>query len=105
MDSQLVIENRVGDCEICQDACPWNKRHIESPLSTQLTLSFQKEIEKWNKYFYLPDLVDLTEEKYKKVFGPLNTGIPYVVFHRNVLLAMERAKNTSESEHGLSDHS
>jgi len=46
-------------------------KSFESPLSTQLTLSFQKEIEKWNKYFYLPDLVDLTKEKYKEVFGAL----------------------------------
>lgn len=91
-ESQIVMENRVGDCEICQDACPWNKKHIKSPLSTQLTLSFHNEIEKWNRYFYLPDLVDLTEEKYKKAFGSLNTGISYLVFHRNVLIANERAK-------------
>jgi epoxyqueuosine reductase len=91
-DSKIVMENRVGDCEICQDACPWNKKHIETPLSIQLTLSFQKEIEKWNKYFYLPDLIDLTEEKYKKVFGPLKTDIAYGVFHRNIISAMERAK-------------
>jgi len=88
-DSKIVMENRIGDCEICQDACPWNKKHIETPLSTQLTLSFQKEIEKWNKYFYLPDLIDLTEEKYKIVFGSLKTDIPYGVFHRNIINAME----------------
>lgn len=92
-DSKIVMENRVGDCEICQDACPWNKKHIENPLLTKLTLSFQKDIEKWNRYFYLPDLADLTKEKYKEVFGPLKTDIPYDVFHRNVLIAMERVKN------------
>lgn len=92
--ARFAMENRVGDCEICQEACPWNRKHLEKPISTKLTLSFRKkEMKKWERTFYLPHLIDLTEKDYKKVFGALKTDIPYGVFHRNVRLALERAKN------------
>ena len=85
-----VLENRVGDCEICQQVCPWNKKHIESPLETKLTRSFREKIDYWNNFFYLPDLVKLSEEEYREKLGPLNTEISYEIFHRNVLLAFEK---------------
>jgi len=91
---QIVMENRIGDCEICQQACPWNRKHLDNPLVTNMTVSFQKKIEDWENLFYLPDLVDLSEEGYREKLGHLNTGIPYNTFHRNILIAMERAKNS-----------
>lgn len=91
-NAQAVMENRVGDCEICQHACPWNRKHLDNPLVTKLTESFQKKIEDWENFFYLPDLVELSEKGYREKLGHLNTGIPYKIFHRNVLIAMERAK-------------
>ena len=86
------MENRIGDCEICQLACPWNRKHLDNPLSTDMTESFQKKIEDWEIFFYLPDLVELSEKVYREKLGHLNTGIPYNLFQRNVLIAMERAK-------------
>jgi len=94
--AQAVMENRVGDCEICQHACPWNKKHLDNPLVTKLTESFQKKIEDWENFFYLPDLVELSEKGYREKLGHLNTGIPYKIFHRNVLIAMERAEKIGE---------
>jgi epoxyqueuosine reductase len=91
---QLIMENRIGDCEICQEVCPWNKKHIENPLQTKLTLSFKKH--KWVKHSYLPDLINMSEEEYKNTFGQLNTDIPYTIFHRNVLTAMQQRKNNPE---------
>jgi ferredoxin len=87
LTAQSVMQNRVGDCEICQQVCPWNKRHLDSPLPTKLTVSFQKKIEEWEKFFHLPGLVELTEKEYDESLGRLKTGIPFHLFHRNVLMA------------------
>jgi len=93
---QIVMENRIGDCEICQQACPWNRKHLDNPLVTNMTESFQKKIEDWEKFFYLPNLVALSEKGYREMLDHLNTSIPYKIFHRNVLIAMERAKKVGE---------
>jgi len=88
---QVAMENRIGDCEICQDSCPWNKKHLDNPLVTKKTESFEKKIENCKNLFFLPDLVELSEKGYREKLAHLNTGIPYDIFHRNVLIAMERA--------------
>ncbi len=44
------MENRVVDCEICQQACPWNKKHLDYPLATHMTELFQKKIKDWKKF-------------------------------------------------------
>ncbi|CAB1075101.1 hypothetical protein D1AOALGA4SA_2921 [Olavius algarvensis Delta 1 endosymbiont] len=54
--------------------------------------SFQKKIEKWGDSFYLPNLMELSESEYENMFGHLNTGISYDLFHRNVLIAVEKAE-------------
>ena len=91
-DAQAVMENRVADCEICQQVCPWNKKHIDHPLTTNITESFKKRIEDWENFFYLPDLLNSSEEEYREKLSHLNTDIPYHLFRRNVLIAMENAK-------------
>jgi epoxyqueuosine reductase len=93
---QIVMENRIGDCEICQEACPWNRKHLDNPLVTSMTESFQKKIEDWENFFYLPNLVELSEKGYRKMLGHLNTSIPYNIFRRNVLIAMEIVKKVGE---------
>jgi epoxyqueuosine reductase len=91
-ETRAVMENRVGDCEICQESCPWNWKHLKSPLATRMTNQFQKKIKEWGNSFYLPNLCRLSENGYKEMFGHLNTDIPYYLFHRNVLIAMKRAE-------------
>ncbi len=95
---QTVMENRVGDCEICQYACPWNKKHLDNPLETNMTKSFQRKIKGWEQFFYLPNLVSLSEKEYKEKLGHFNTGISYNIFHRNVLIAMEKAEEAGEKD-------
>jgi epoxyqueuosine reductase len=95
-EARTVMENRVGDCEICQDSCPWNGKHLKSPLVTKMTDHFQKKIEAWGDSFYLPNLCRLSKKGYKEMFAHLNTGISYDLFHRNVLIAMERAEKVTE---------
>jgi epoxyqueuosine reductase len=95
----IVMENRIGDCEICQQACTWNRKHLDNPLLTNMTESFQKRIEDWEDFFYLLDLVKVSEKGYRKKLGHLNTAIPYNIFHRNVLIALERAKKLERRPH------
>lgn len=97
---QIVMENRIGDCEICQQTCPWNRKHLDNPLATNMTESFQKKIEGWQNFFYLPDLVELSEKGYREKLGHLNTAIPYDIFHRNVLIALARAKKLARRRSG-----
>jgi epoxyqueuosine reductase len=81
--------NRVMDCETCQQVCPWNAKHIRQPLPTARTIAFRAEAPAWEAFFALDHLVQLTEQEYQEALGPLNTGIPYAFFRRNVLLALE----------------
>jgi epoxyqueuosine reductase len=93
---KTVMENRIGDCEICQESCPWNRKHLKSPIVTKMTSHFQKKIKEWGDSFYLPDLCRLSENGYNDMFGHLNTDIPYYLFQRNVLIAMESAEKLTE---------
>ena len=93
-EAKAVMENRVFDCEICQQACPWNKKHMGSPLVTKTTTFFQNKILAWENFFYLPNLVKVTKKEYGETIDPLNTGIPYAIFRRNVLIAMEKMGKT-----------
>ncbi len=88
-------KNRCRDCTICQDACPWNRKHIESPLKTKMTAYFQKKLRAWGETFYLPNLADMLPQDYRDTFGHLSTGIPYDLFHRNVLIALDNARKAS----------
>lgn len=85
--------NRVGDCEICQEACPWNRKHLDNPLQTNLTKIFQRKIKEWETFFYLPHLVDLSEKEYREKLGHLNTGITYKIFRRNARIALRNMSN------------
>ncbi len=97
--ARAVMENRVGDCEICQHACPWNKKHLDHPLVTKTTKNFQKKIKDWEAFFYLPDLIELSENEYREKMGYLKTCIPYSLFQRNVLIAMGKAKRCDNSSY------
>lgn len=92
VEACAAMENRVGDCEICQESCPWNKKHLKAPLETKMTDHFQKKLKDWGDSFYLPNLYRLSESGYKEMFGDLNTDVPYNLFHRNVLIVKERAE-------------
>jgi len=96
VEVQAVMENKIGDCEICQESCPWNRKHLKSPLMTKMTDHFQNKIRDWGNSFYLPNLFGLSENEFKDMFGHLNIDIPYHLFQRNVSIAMERAEKLTE---------
>ena len=92
-EAKTVSENRIIDCEICQQVCPWNATHIKKPLNTRMTLTFQRKVTAWEEFFILTKLSKLTELDYKKTLSHLNTGIPYSIFYRNILMAMEHVQD------------
>ena len=89
-EAKVLTENRIIDCEICQQTCPCNSKHIKHPLNTKLTESFNNEAAKWEDLFLISNLIKLTETEYKDKLGCLNTEIPYRIFHRNILMVMEK---------------
>ena len=93
-EARTVTGNRIGDCEICQEVCPWNKKHLRNPLPTDMTKKFQNKIGEWENFFYLPHLVGISEKEYIEKLGHLNTDIPYKIFHRNVLIAIKNIGKT-----------
>ena len=92
-----AMENRIGDCEICQEACPWNRKHLDNPLTTKMTTYFQNKINDWRDASFLPNLSKLSENQYKVLFGQLNTGIPFHIFQRNVMIATKRARKITQT--------
>ena len=81
-------ENFFFECDICQEACPWNKKHLRTPLRTRFNDTFtnQKELLELFQFDYL---LNLDEETYREKILPLLTGVElsYELFQRNVKLA------------------
>lgn len=48
---------------------------------------------------FITNLLKLPEEAYREKFGYLNTSIPYNIFHRNILLAMEKVQEINDKRH------
>jgi epoxyqueuosine reductase len=86
------MENRIQDCEICQEVCPWNKKHLKNSLTTKMTTHFQKKINIWKDKFFLKDLNKLSEHQYKILFDKFNIDIPFNIFQRNVKIAIKHAE-------------
>jgi epoxyqueuosine reductase len=87
-----LIGNRVVDCEICQTACPWNKKHAKTPRETERTRFFTKKVDSLSNVFRLSNLAKLSERDYEKLIGPYRTDIPYRIFRRNVIAALGHSK-------------
>ena len=83
-------DNYFFECDICQEACPWNKKHLRNPLKTKTGESFtcQKEL---LELFRFDTLMEMDEDTYRKKILPLLTGVElsYDSFQRNVMLAYQ----------------
>lgn len=82
------VKNRVADCEICQTACPWNKKHMKQPRVTMRTRLFRERADTLTRLFELFNLTKLGEREYEGLIGSYRTGIPYKIFRRNVVAAL-----------------
>jgi len=83
-----IPDNYFFECDICQEACPWNRKHLSEPLKTKISDTFtsQKEL---LELFRFDSLLSMDEKTYEAKILPLLTGmkLPYKLFQRNVRLA------------------
>lgn len=82
--NEISLEGYFFECDICQNACPWNQSHIENPLNTSYGRLFDRS--KINEILKLHHLQNMDEETYEKEIVPLIIGykLPYETFKRNI---------------------
>ncbi|HWQ80621.1 MAG TPA: 4Fe-4S double cluster binding domain-containing protein [Anaerovoracaceae bacterium] len=93
-------DNYFFECDICQDACPWNKKHLSDPLKTKLGETFTQK-EELLELFRFDSLLSMDEDTYNKKILPLLTGVklPYQLFRRNVGLAWNYRNKQDHQDH------
>lgn len=91
-------DNYFFECDICQDACPWNRNHLSEPLKTNLGDTFTSQ-EELLELLRFDTLLSMDEDTYKEKILPLLTGfnLPYNLFRRNVKLAYNHKHKQPES--------
>jgi len=89
---QEKMGNMVLECDICQSACPWNKKAAQSDRKRK---NHSSPIADFRQFFKLSNLMQLSEEDYDKYLGYPLTGVDYSTFRRNVAAAMANAGQKS----------
>lgn len=76
------------ECDTCQEACPWNKTHLTSPLVTEMGKTFDSRSELSELLTY-QRLSTMEEQEYMEKIYPLLTGfdLSFDMFRRNIALA------------------
>lgn len=95
-DIPLAHINSQGyffECDICQNICPWNRRHLQNPLSTPFGSLF--EAEKTASLLHVQSLCAMDETAYQRQLVPLMSGskIPYSIFRRNLRVLRNSVNN------------
>ena len=74
------------ECDICQNICPWNQKHIPTPLDTPYGRLFRGD--KLNHIMKVDHLKHMDEETYEMELAPLMIGykLPYKTFKRNIAI-------------------
>jgi len=97
---ESIPQNYFFECDLCQEACPWNKTHLSKPLKTRIGNTFTSQKELLN-LFRFDVLLNMDEDTYNKKILPLLTGVnlSYDLFKRNVRLAYNN-KHINEYKNG-----
>lgn len=88
-----VMGNRVIECEICQAVCPWNRKHVREPLMGERTHRFAERSSEVRELFTLSNLFRLSEPEYEDFIRPYRTDISYLIFRRNVVIALGNSQS------------
>ena len=83
------IQNYFFECDICQDACPWNETHLKNPLATPMGSAFTSYKDEILDLFSFHRLMAMDEAEYSEYILPHIFGfdLSYEMFKRNVQLA------------------
>lgn len=73
------------ECDICQNVCPHNQRHLTQPLDTPFGRTFSQK-ERLEKILSVASLKSMDEAEYECTIAPIIVGfhLPYALFTRNV---------------------
>ncbi len=79
------------ECDFCQNICPWNEKHLKSPLQTARGKSFVEKRELLDLLRF-DHLMAMDEAAYQKYIVPNFSGITlsYKAFRRNLEAANSR---------------
>lgn len=74
------------ECDICQNACPFNRKHLATPLSTPFGEAYASDLKRVNSTLSLDRLRAMSREEYEREVLPLLVGfpLPYELFKRNL---------------------
>ena len=80
----IDLDGYFFECDICQNACSWNQRHIKSPLDTPYGRLFDEN--RIDDILQLSHLRNMDREEYEKELVPWMIGyqLPYETFKRNL---------------------
>lgn len=89
-EAKSAAGNMVLECDLCQLACPWNKRIRKNSAQSNYDWQKYNQFGDRHEFFKLSNLIKLTEEEFEHYLGYRLVGTDYSVFRRNVLAAMEK---------------
>jgi epoxyqueuosine reductase QueG len=80
----ISLDGYFFECDICQNACSWNQRHIRAPLDTPYGRLFDSG--RINELLNMEHLRNMDRETYEKEIVPWMIGyqLPYETFRRNM---------------------
>jgi epoxyqueuosine reductase len=83
------IGNKIIECEICQEACPWNRRHIKQPMLTERIKGFRHRERMVQDFFSLENLASLSLGDFRGFIKEYRLEFDYGLFMRNVKIAKD----------------
>jgi len=89
--NDIRLDNYFFECDICQNACTWNRTHIRAPLDTPYCRLFNPS--DMNKLESMEWLSTLDEAEYNEKLLPIMIGykLPFELFKRNISVVLNQS--------------
>ena len=90
-ETKLAMGNIVLECDLCQLACPWNKKVSSTSVKSNYQWTSNERFGDLNEFFKMTSLIKLSEEDFNKYLGDRLVGTDYRIFRRNLISAMDNS--------------